>query len=257
VLGRLSFDHDDPDRAILVHAAADDEIEDALVHVGIGGERDPRAVAVSEAKPGERPFERETGQHGRQRRAGDRERVVGVDVIDREDGHDDLNLVAHALGERGTQRPVDEPAQQRRILGGTTFTAEEAAGELADGVHALFDIDGQGEEVEAFARMRAGGGGDEHLGFADGREDRASGELGEATCFETERDPRDLAFEHVRVDGLRHGSLLCEPTRRGCCRVIRSEVHRLPVVDAHPRWEATTENRARCRCGGRLLVGSR
>ena len=58
-----------------------------------------------------------------------------------------MNLVAEPIGERWAERPVDQPVVKDRFLAGATFPAEEAAGDLAGGVHALFDVDGQREEV--------------------------------------------------------------------------------------------------------------
>ena len=62
-----------------------------------------------------------------------------------------MGLTAVAIAERGAQRAVDEAAGQDGPLGGTALAAEERAGDLAHGVHALFDVHGEGEEVDAFA----------------------------------------------------------------------------------------------------------
>ena len=43
----------------------------------------------------------------------------------------------------------------------TTFTTEERARDLAGGVHALFDVDGEREEVDALAGLRRTNGGQE------------------------------------------------------------------------------------------------
>ena len=85
---------------------------------------------------------------GRHRRGVDREDVVQVVGVERQDRHDDLYLVAQALDERRAQRPVDEAAGEDRVLAGTALAAEERAGDAARGVHALLDVDRQREEVE-------------------------------------------------------------------------------------------------------------
>ena len=54
-----------------------------------------------------------------------------------------------------------------RLVGGLALTTEERAGDLARGVHALLDVDGQREEVDALADALGAGGGDEHDGVAD------------------------------------------------------------------------------------------
>jgi hypothetical protein len=69
-------------------------------------------------------------------------------------------------GNDGAQRPVDQPVGERRLVG-PTLTAEERAGDLARGVHPLFDVDGEREEVGALADLAGSGGGDEHDGVAD------------------------------------------------------------------------------------------
>ena len=56
-------------------------------------------------------------------------------------------------GKRRAQRPVGEAAGEDRLLAGPALTAEERAGDLARGVHALLDVDGEGEEVDALAGL--------------------------------------------------------------------------------------------------------
>ena len=105
--------------------------------------------------------------------------VVGVDEVGRQHGGHDVGLAAESVAERRAQRPVDEAARQRRLLGGTALTAEERAGDASNGVHPLLDVDGQREEVDALTQPPAGGCGGENLGAADGRHDGAVGQLGE------------------------------------------------------------------------------
>jgi hypothetical protein len=82
---------------------------------------------------------------------------------EREDRLDNLDLVAQTLGERRAQRPVDQAAGQDRILTGSTFSAEERAGDAAGGVHPLLDVHGEREEVELLLRLtRYGRGGEDH-----------------------------------------------------------------------------------------------
>src|SRR5690606_1992588 len=52
-----------------------------------------------------------------------------------------------------------------RIRGGAALATEERAGDLAGGVRALLDVDGQREEVEALARVLAGTGGRQEHGL--------------------------------------------------------------------------------------------
>ena len=70
-------------------------------------------------------------------------------------------------GKRRAQRPVDQAAGQDGLVGWAALPAEERAGDLAGGVHALLDVDGEREEVDALADRLGGGGGDEDHGVAD------------------------------------------------------------------------------------------
>ncbi len=108
--------------------------------------------------------------------------VVGVDLVHRHrDGHE-LSLVVPALGEERADRTVDHAGSQGGLFAGACFTAEEGARNLADGVHALFDVDGQGQEVNV-AKTSDGGGG-ENLGVARLDDDGAAGLLGQLAGFE-------------------------------------------------------------------------
>ena len=147
------------------------------------------ALAVTgderEAHAGDRAGERQTGDLGRQRGRVDRERVVELAGRDRQHGDDDLDLVAETVDERRAQRAVDQTADEDRLGGGAALATEERAGDLAGGVRALFDVDGQREEVEAFARVLAGAGGrEEHRLFVEVRGDGALRLLRETAGFE-------------------------------------------------------------------------
>ena len=165
-----------------------------------GRERDPLVgvVAVAgderEAHTGDRAGERQTGDLGRERRGVDRERVVELAGRDREHGDDDLDLVAEAVDERRAQRAVDETADEDRLGRGAALATEERAGDLAGGVRALFDVDRQREEVEAFARVLAGAGGrEEHRLLVEVRGDGALRLLRETAGLEADGAGAELA----------------------------------------------------------------
>src|SRR3546814_20439933 len=86
---------------------------------------------------------------------------------------DDLCLVSEAGGERRAQRPVEHAAGQDGGVGGTALPTEERAGDAPGGGHALLDVDGEREEVDAFADALGGVGGDEGLGARDAGDDCA------------------------------------------------------------------------------------
>ena len=95
-----------------------------------------------------------------------------------------MDLVAEAVGERRAQRAVDEAGGEGGGVGRTTLTAEERTRDLAGGVGALLDVDGQREEVDAVADPLRSGGRDEHGGVADTGGDGTVGEAGELAGLE-------------------------------------------------------------------------
>ena len=174
-----------------------------------GRERDPLVgvLAVTghecQADAGDRTRERQTRDLGRQRRRVDGQRVVELAGSDRQDGDDDLDLVAEAVDERRAQRPVDQTADEDRLGRRATFAAEERAGDLAGGVRTLFDVDGQREEVEAFARGLSGAGGrEEHRLLVEVRGDGTLCLLRETTGFEPDGAGAEAS---VVEDGFRGG----------------------------------------------------
>src|SRR5436305_11901368 len=75
---------------------------------------------------------------------------------------DALHLVAEALRPERPDRAVDLARRQDRPLRGASLALEEAARDLAGGVHPLFHVHGEREEVRTFARFHAALGGGEH-----------------------------------------------------------------------------------------------
>ncbi|GIW20188.1 MAG: hypothetical protein KatS3mg065_0484 [Chloroflexota bacterium] len=128
-------------------------------------------------------------------RGGDGAEDVGVVLlIRREDGDDDLDVVPVALREEGPDRSVRQPGGEDRSLRGSRFALDEAARDLAGGVHPLLEVDGEGEEVEP----RPGVGAvrrpeDDGIAVADG--DRAAGEEGHLAGLDGEGPAADGRFE--------------------------------------------------------------
>ena len=74
---------------------------------------------------------------------------------------------------------------------GRDLALDEAAGDLARGVHALLEVDRQREEVQPGARLRAVGGAEhERVAVADG--DRAAGEQCELAGLDREGATTEL-----------------------------------------------------------------
>ena len=151
------------------------------------------------------------GAHGRregdvrhhQRGAGavHREDVVGVLVVHRHGDRDQLGLAPPALRKERAQRPVDHAGGEGGLLAGAALAAEEAAGDLARGVHALLHVYGERQEVDVahVARRR----GAQHLRLPRRHDHGAARLLGELSGLELDLGTADLegdpahAISHV------------------------------------------------------------
>ena len=82
------------------------------------------------------------------------------------------------------------------MLGRARLALDEAAGDLAGGVHPLLEVDGEREEVEAGARLRPVGGAEHHgVAVADG--DGTAGEAGELAGLDGQRATTELGLEDL------------------------------------------------------------
>ena len=202
LLGGLGLDHHDRDVAGLGDPARDDHVEDGALELAVGRERDPLALDEGHADAADRAGERQAGELGGQGRGVDRQHVVGLVGVERQDGDDDLDLVAQALLERRAQRAVDQPAGEDRVLAGATLAAEERAGDLAHGVHPLLHVDGEREEVELLLGRLAGRGGrQEHGLVVEVRRDGTGGLTGQQAGLELDGPLTELAVVENGLDG--------------------------------------------------------
>ncbi|CAB4597573.1 unannotated protein [freshwater metagenome] len=133
--GRLSFNHHDGDifRAVLVldDATGDDEVKHGLGNLRNGRERDPVAIDENHANTGDRARERETRNLSRCAGGVDCECVIELTRCNRENGDDDLDLVAKTVDERRTQRAVDQTTHENRFGRRATFATEERTGDFS------------------------------------------------------------------------------------------------------------------------------
>ena len=106
-----------------------------------------------------------------ERNVGDGQRAGGavdaedVGIIFRVGGKhegDDLGFALEAFGEQRADGAVDLAAGENFALAGTAFALDEAAGDASAGVGVFAVIDGEGEEVDAFAGIGIGDGGGEN-----------------------------------------------------------------------------------------------
>ena len=179
--------------------------------------RQPRAFAgPCDAHRTDGATERNTRDAQRGGRAVDGEHVVGIDLVGAEHRAHDMDLVAEPVGERRAQRPVDETAVEDRGLGGPALTTEERTGDLACGVHALFDIDGQRKEIGIFSYVLGRSGRDEHDGVAEPGEHCAIGLTGELAGLETHDLARRVGKPAGnRMDSRHRNSLFEMPSHLG------------------------------------------
>ena len=220
-LGGLGLDHHDRD-VVTDDPAGDDHVEGRALDVGELREGDPLAVDQADADATDRAAEGQAGDLGGGAGRVDGEHVVLGVGVERQDGDDDLDLVAQALDEGRAQRAVDEPAGEDRLGRRATLATEEGAGDLARGIHPLLDVHGQREEVEALARvLPGGGGGEEHRVLVQVSGDGAAGLLGQTAGLEPNRAGAEAAVVDGGFGEGDFGSLHGNPPFLLVCRVHR------------------------------------
>ena len=131
--------------------ADDDEVEGRLLRHRQRRVDDELAVDQADAHGAHRSHEGQRRDHQRRRGAVDGQDVVRRDEVGGEDRADHLHLVPEALRPERPNRAVSHTRGEDGALRGTSFTLEETAGDLAGGVHALLDVDGEREEVRSLA----------------------------------------------------------------------------------------------------------
>ena len=169
----------------------DDEVEvGVLEQVLLVRVDDEVAVDLADADRADRGRERHLGDHQRGGCTVHREDVVRVLVIDAQRHVDEVRVVVPALGEERADRTVDHAGGQGALLAGAALALEERAGDLARGVHALLDVDGQRQEVDVLELAHRGGGKDHRVALAD--DDCTGGLLGHLAGLEADLGPSDI-----------------------------------------------------------------
>ena len=74
----------------------------------------------------------------------------------------DDDVIAQVGGEEGAHGAVDKAGGQNCGQAGLALAAHEAAGDAADGVKLLVEVNGEGEVIDAVLGAGGGGAGDEH-----------------------------------------------------------------------------------------------
>ena len=120
----------------------------------------------------------------------------GVHLVRGQDGADDLDLIAEALREQGPDGTVREPCREGSVEGGTALAAEKAAGDLAGGVVALLNLDGQGEEVDALPGSRHTNSDEDHV-IAVADDDCAGSLAGEPVRLQAQVTSTDFTLKYT------------------------------------------------------------
>ena len=138
-----------------VVGAGDDKIQVTLFALRECGVNQELPFDVSHPHRADGAREGRLGDRERDRGANRSKHVQVILSISREDGYDYLDIVAESFREERADWPVRQTAGQDSIGSGPAFTTEEAAGDLADGIVPLFEIDCEREEVDPLARLVA------------------------------------------------------------------------------------------------------
>ena len=191
-LGHAGLDHDDA-----VPGARDDYIQGAHFELAVGGIDHEAAVDVAHAGNADGSVERDVGHGQRRRGAHEAQHVYWRFLVYGEGREDDLHFVAEALGEERSKGPVGQAGDEYAVGAGPAFAAEEAAGDFAPGVEALFELDGEGEEVDAFPGFAHGGGCENHA-VAGAHEHGAVGKLSELAALQCDSFSADFPAKAER-----------------------------------------------------------
>ncbi len=225
VLGQLLGLGLDHQHAFL--GAGDDEVEGALLGLFEGRIDHELAVEVADAGAGDRTHEGHAADRESGRRGDHRQDVGIVLEVVRERGDDHQGLVAIALVEQRTDRTIDQARGQDLLLGGPSFTLEEAARDLAGGERLLLVVHGEREEIEAGLGLLLEHDGRQHGGAAVGRQDRAVGLARDLAGLEHELAPGPL---HFLAEHLKHITHIHLPFLHGVRPRLATAAHRRPCA---------------------------
>jgi hypothetical protein len=174
-----------------VLGAGHDQVERRLEHPLLVRVHHEGALGVeADAHGAHGHRERDVGHHEGEAGAVHGEDVVGVVVVDRHGDRHELGLAVPALREERSQRTVDHARGERGLLARPPLALEEAAGDLARGVHALLDVHRERQEVDV-ARVSGRRGG-EHHGVSRGDDHGSARLLGELAGLDTDLGTPDL-----------------------------------------------------------------
>ena len=133
---------------------------------------------------------------GRTDHCGDLGRAV---MIDRHNGEVEVYVVAQILREKRTDRAVDDAGGEDSLFGGASLTLEISAGDAADRIHSLFEIDGQREKIDAVAGTCGSGGAAKNRGVAVAHKAGAVCKSCELAGLDYERTSGKVRFKRLVI----------------------------------------------------------
>ena len=190
----LRLDHDD-----LLVSRRDGHEALAGVALVLRGVDDILAVQIADVGRRGRAVPGNVGVGDDERRADGGDDLNGVIVVLREDGVGQNDVVAQLFVEQGAHRAVDQTGDQHAAVGGLALAAVERAGDTADSVHTLFDLDGQREIVDASLGQGRGDSRDEHDGIAVAADGLCIAELCDLAGLDRKGTAADLGFKNVVI----------------------------------------------------------
>ena len=200
VVGHLvggGLNHDD-----LLVRRGDGDGHPVVLALGLGGVEEVLVAVPAEADAGDGAVPGDVGNGHGGAGADHGGYLGGAVAVDAEDLALDGDVVPEVAREERAHRAVDEAAGQDGGQAGTALAAHEAAGDAAHGVELLVEVDAEGEVVDAVARARGGGHGDEDGGLAVLGEHRGVGQLGHAADLHAQRAAAVVDLIHALVGEL-------------------------------------------------------
>ena len=187
-----AFNHEDG-----VFRTGDDDVHIALFALGDGRVDDELAIDAADADTGNRAGKGNVGhaqRYGGTDHSGDFRSVVMVyaEIISH-----DVDVMTVCLREERTDRTVDEAGKKGCRFRRFAFAFDEAARNLADGVHLFFIIDGEREKVCVFTRFFRARSRDENGRVAITDQCGTAGLLSQFTDFNYQRAAGEIHLEFL------------------------------------------------------------
>src|SRR5665648_102663 len=188
-----------------VGGAGDDQIDVALLDLGVGGIDYPTTVDPADTNAAHRSHEGSFGQGEGRGGAHQSQHVVGIFHVDRDDGRHEMDFLVEAFRPERADRPIHYPRGDNGVLTGPPFALDESAGELPGRVHPLFYVYRQREEIDVPAgRGHHGRNQNDRISRPDYY--RSTRLLRQLACLELELAlaDRDFLAAHLAARTLNH-----------------------------------------------------